>query len=507
MSRTRFPFALACLAMLAAACNADRTTGPGLTSLLAAVAGSDPSPLSGGPISNVAIAIGWTDNSPNEGGFEVHRSTTGAGGSFTRIGSTTANVTSYTDSPLTAATEYCYKVRAFRVQGGKTSYSAFSNVICATTYGPPAAPANVTASPREYGAVVVGWSASASASTYRVERAAAPAGPWEVLAIGLYGTGYTDPGRPLEQQVCYRVAAVGQWGEGISTPRCTAPPTPPSNLAVTAPSGTGLDVGWSDASAVEDGYEVQRAGADYQFATIGTTAANATSYHDGSALNDTRYWYRVRATKDGGYSLFSGWADGIRATTAPGAPGGLNASATSSSVIDVGWMIATGGVAGYRIERSVGGGAWTTLATTSWNQQQLYDPAATPEVEDCYRAIAFNAAGDSPPSPVDCARPLAGPTNVAATAAGSDAIDVTWSDASAFESGYVVERLDCSYYYYYGSYCYVAESAALPANATSWRSTSLAPGQSYNYQVYAVAEKNGQTYISDVVPVIGTTSP
>src|SRR4029079_6611870 len=98
------------------------------------------------------------------------------------------------------------------------------------------------------------------------------------------------------------------------------PPAPPANLAVTVPAGSGLDVTWTDASAVEDGYEVQRAGADYQFATIGTTAANATSYHDGSVLNDTRYWYRVRATKDGGYSVFSGWADGMRATVPPGAP-------------------------------------------------------------------------------------------------------------------------------------------------------------------------------------------
>ena len=507
MSRTSSPLALACLVVFASACGADRTTGPGFTSLLATVAGSDPSPLSGGPISNVAISIGWTDNSPNENGFEIHRSTTGAGGTFARVTTTNANVTSYVDAALTPGTEYCYKVRAFRVQGGKTSYSAFSNVICATTFGPPPAPATVTASPREYGTVLVGWSTSVSASAYRVERASGPGGPWEVAANGLLGTAYSDQGRPLEQAVCYHVAAVNQWGESISTPRCTAPPNPPANLAVTAPSGAGLDVGWTDASAVEDGYEVQRAGADYQFATIGTTPASATSYHDGTALNDTRYWYRVRATKDGGYSIFSGWADGIHATVAPGAPAGISAFPTASSVIDLTWMSGTGSVAGYRIERSVSGGAWTTLETTRWDQQQLYDPAATPEVEGCYRAIAFNAAGESPPSPSDCARPLAGPGNVTATTAGSDAIDLTWDDNSAFETGYVVERLDCSYYYYYGSYCYVAESAQLPAGATSWRSAGLLAGQSYTYQVYATATKSGQGYISDVIQVIGTTSP
>lgn len=512
MSRTSSPLALACLAMLASACNADRTTGPDIASAFAAVAGSDPSPASAGPISNVAISIGWVDNSPNEGGYEVHRSTTGGNGTYARVATTAANVTSYNDTPLTPGTEYCYKVRAFRTQGGKTAYSAFSNFACATTFGPPPAPATITASPREFGAVIVGWSASPSATGYRVERAAAATGPWDVAANGVYALQYTDPGRPLEQLVCYRVAAVNQWGDGISAPRCTAPPTPPDNLVVTVPPGSGLDVGWADESAVEDGYEVQRLQPSGEFATIGTTAANATSYHDGSALNDTRYWYRVRATKDGGYSFFSGSVDGMRATAPPGAPSIVSAYPLASSVTSVNWAASSGSLSGYRVERSVGGGAWTALASTSWNQgEQVYDVTATPEIEDCYRVIAFNTAGDSPPSPTDCARPLAAPDNVAATTAGSDAIDLTWNDVSAFETGYVVERLECTnyYYYYYGyyTYCYAVESATLPPGSTSWHSAGLAPAQSYTYQVHAIATKNGQNYSSDVIQVSGSTSP
>ena len=507
MSRTSSPLALACLAMLASACSADRTTGPDLSSASAAVAGS-PSSLSAWPVSNVTTAIGWTDNSPNEGGFEIRRAT-GPNATFTAVATTAANVTGYTDTGLSPATQYCYEVFAFRAQGGKTAYSASSNVACTTTYAPPAAPAGVTTSPRENGTVIVGWGASATATSYRVERAATANGPWEAAASGLTGLQYADQWRPLEQQVCYRVAAVNQWGDGISTSRCTTPPAPPTNPAVTVPAGGGLDVTWTDASAVEDGYEVQRAGADYQFATIGTTAANATSYHDGSVLNDTRYWYRVRATKDAGYSVFSGWADGIRATVPPAAPSGVTAFPTASSVMDVRWTSSSGSVSGYRIERSVNGGTWTAFGTTQWNEQpQLYDYSATAEIEDCYRVTAFNAAGDSPPSASDCARPLAGPVNVAASTAGSDAIDLTWNDASSFETGYVVDRYECSYYYYgYYPYCYVAESTTLPPGTTSWHSTGLAAGQAYDYQVYAIGTKNGQTYTSDVVGVTGWTAP
>src|SRR6476661_3605638 len=474
MSRTSAPFTVACLAMLASACGADRTTGPDFTSVFAAVAGSDPSPTTANTVSNVAIAIGWMDNSPNEGGFEIHRSSTGASGTFTRLAATTPNTTSYTDVALAPATQYCYKVRAFRAQGKQTSYSAFSNVACATTFSPPPAPTDVTASPRENGSVIVDWSGSSSASWYRVDRAAAATGPWEVAADGLNAIQYSDPDRVLEQQVCYRVAAINQWGEGVSTPRCTAPPAPPTDLVVHASAGGGLDVGWTDASAVEDGYEIQRAGSDYLFATIGTTAANATSYHDGTALSDTRYWYRVRATKDAGYSVFSGWADGINASAPPGAPTAVNAVPSSSSVVHVQWLSGPGAVSGFRVERSVSGGAWAALTTTAWAQEQLDDPAAAAEVEACYRVIAFNAAGDSPPSASDCARPLAAPANVVAVSAGSDAIDLTWDDVSAFENAYIVERIECSSDYYGYDYCYVVDSAALPPGSTSWRSTGLA---------------------------------
>src|SRR5437764_13515571 len=68
---------------------------------LARAAGSQkgPSALSAFALPG-AITLGWQDNSPNETGFEVHRSTTGPGGTFTPLASTVANVTSYSDTGL-----------------------------------------------------------------------------------------------------------------------------------------------------------------------------------------------------------------------------------------------------------------------------------------------------------------------------------------------------------------------------------------------------------------------
>src|SRR5438128_1951224 len=61
------------------------------------------------------IDISWRDNSTNERGFEVWRSSSGVDGTFTtRAVETAANVTTASDAGVDAATPYCYAVRAFK---------------------------------------------------------------------------------------------------------------------------------------------------------------------------------------------------------------------------------------------------------------------------------------------------------------------------------------------------------------------------------------------------------
>ena len=88
---------------------------------------------------NAAVAT-WTSNSGGtEDGFNVYRAV--KGGTFTKIGSTLTNVTTFTDTPP-AGSIYCYKVTAFvNVPGGTTKESAFSNTDCL----PPAPPSGTQA--------------------------------------------------------------------------------------------------------------------------------------------------------------------------------------------------------------------------------------------------------------------------------------------------------------------------------------------------------------------------
>ena len=86
-----------------------------------------PSNLKATPISSTQIRLNWLDNSGNEAGFRVARSFDGT--HFSLIASTRANATSYTDSGLTAARKYWYKIRAFN----SSAVSQWTAVVSTTT--------------------------------------------------------------------------------------------------------------------------------------------------------------------------------------------------------------------------------------------------------------------------------------------------------------------------------------------------------------------------------------
>lgn len=88
-----------------------------------------PSSLSASAASSSQINLSWNDNSNNETGFSIERST--GGGSYSAIATVGANTTSYSNTGLSASTSYTYRVRAY---SGST-YSSYSNTASATTSG------------------------------------------------------------------------------------------------------------------------------------------------------------------------------------------------------------------------------------------------------------------------------------------------------------------------------------------------------------------------------------
>src|SRR6185436_6439139 len=71
-----------------------------------------PSGLTATAVSSTQINLSWTDNANNESGFRIERKT-GAGGTYAEIATVGANVTSYSNTGLSAGTTYYYRVRAY----------------------------------------------------------------------------------------------------------------------------------------------------------------------------------------------------------------------------------------------------------------------------------------------------------------------------------------------------------------------------------------------------------
>lgn len=100
-------------------------TAAGSTSLPA------PSALTAYRTSNTSAQLKWTDNTYNETGFEVWRSTNGV--NFSRLVTTGANINTFSDNNISTSTSFQYRVRA--INGG--SSSGFSNTTALSTQNRP----------------------------------------------------------------------------------------------------------------------------------------------------------------------------------------------------------------------------------------------------------------------------------------------------------------------------------------------------------------------------------
>jgi len=79
-------------------------------------------------VSGVNVTVRWADNSTNETGFDIERSTTSATAGFVRIATIGANQTQYKDTTTQKRNTYWYRVRACNSSG----CSVYSNVVQAS---------------------------------------------------------------------------------------------------------------------------------------------------------------------------------------------------------------------------------------------------------------------------------------------------------------------------------------------------------------------------------------
>jgi titin len=180
-----------------------------------------PSHLVATAISISRIDLSWTDNSANETGFQILRSTDGI--NFAPLTTLAANSTGYSDTGLSSGTTYYYQVRAFNSAGN----SAVSNVSSATTPipQPPGAPSALAAISVSTGEIDLSWIYTAADATgFYVERSTDGVTFAQIATVAAHS--YNDTG--LAPGALYYYRARGYNDVGAS---------PYSNIASAATQG------------------------------------------------------------------------------------------------------------------------------------------------------------------------------------------------------------------------------------------------------------------------------
>ena len=281
-----------------------------------------PSRLTATAVSTGQVNLTWRDNANNETGFRIERAT--GAGAFALLTTVGANVASYADMTVSAATTYSYRVLAYNSAGN----SGFSNTATATTPAatPPAAPTSLTATLNPLSSsppsTVLSWIDNANNETsFSIQRAtnAGFTAGLTTFTVGANITTYTDGPLVLNTTYYYRVKAVNSFGSSaytnnasVTTPSVLLPANP-TNLAFVSSTILSITISWTDNAANEQGFYVFRSttGANGAYTLVGTVlpklaaAPSTVSFTNLLLTRGTTYWYKVRAYNSAGSSSYT----------------------------------------------------------------------------------------------------------------------------------------------------------------------------------------------------------
>jgi hypothetical protein len=244
------------------------------------------------------------------------------------------NVLTYNVPGLTAGVTYYYRVRAVNSCGTSASSGTITYPTLPAT---PAAPAAQPGSGATCTQITANWSASANATSYRLDVATTV-----TFTAGTYVPGFQDlnvgnvltynvPGLIAGVTYYYRVRAVNTCGTSASSGTITYPTLPATPAAPTAQPGSG-----ADCSQITANWLASLNATSYRLdvsTVIGfgsfvpgyndLNVGNVTTYNVTGLSAGTTYYYRVRAVNTCGTSGNSGTITYATLAATPAVPGAI----------------------------------------------------------------------------------------------------------------------------------------------------------------------------------------
>ena len=478
-----------------------------------------PSNLTAAAISATQVNLSWTASTDNVGvtGYLVERCQGAACSTFTQVG--TSPSAAFSDSGLTAGTNYTYRVRATDAAGNLSGYSATASATTPTTISGLVA---AYAFDEGTGTTVLdvsgtGNNGTISSATWTTSAKYGNAlifnGSNALVTIPDAASLHLTAGMTLEAWV--KPSTVdGAWRdvvykgndnyylEGTSTSGSAPAAGGTFGTASANVFGTSALVAntWTHLASTYDGATLRLYVNGAQVSSVARTGTLASSTNALQVGGDSLYGqyfagtidevrvYNVALTPAQIQSDMNTPIGSAADTLPPTAPTNLSATAVSPSQVNLNWVAATDnvGVANYLIEScltasctyaQIGTTTSTTFSNTSLNPGTGYS----------YRVRAADAAGNlsaysnvaSATTPFTDTEPPTAPSNLNATATSPSQISLTWtaSTDNVGLHGYSIERCVTAS-------CTFAVVAPY-VTSTVYTDVGLNPSTSYSYRVDA----------------------
>ena len=307
----------------------------------------------------------------------------------------------------------------------------------------------------------------------------------------------------------------------VSATTPTAPPAP-DTLAVAQNGTTELDLSWNTRTATESAFIIERCqgtGCDFSTKESFQVGAGVTTYPDSAVCQGTTYRYRLKAVKGTAapWEWESAYSVAVEKSSLTANAAVLTLTAVSQSQITASWSDVNPDEDAYDLSRcrfETGVTAcdqdaqFTLLGTYQGSPTYSYsDLSVQQNTTYFYKVKARKAASCSWSKEVIASKTTPSsppPTNPVVVNFDNATCTLGWTDNNSSETGYVVSRCegtsgDC------GSPVLVNRPAG--TGSMTYQDTTLAPGQTYTYRIWAIGAWGQTTYVEKTMTSAALPAP